>query len=229
MVMAEVDVFNLEGQKVGKIDLPEEIFNVEPNKDLLFRYIHKQLADRRQGSASAKTKAEVAGGGRKPWAQKHTGRARAGSNRSPLWRHGGVTFPPKPRDYSEKLNKKMKKGAVKSALSVKFREKKLLILESFEMNEPKTKEFISISQRMIPEEDQPFDALFVLDTNNEEQINVKRSASNVPHVKVIIADNAGKEKTNVDGLNVYDIMRHDWLVLTRKTVDKIVEVYGNAR
>ncbi len=225
MAMAEVDVLNLEGQKVGKAELPEDIFNIEPNKDLLFRYIHKQLADRRQGSASAKTKAEVSGGGRKPWAQKHTGRARAGSNRSPLWRHGGVTFPPKPRDYSERLNKKMKKAAIKSALSMKFKEGKLVILEKFEMSAPKTKEFMSISQKFLPE----LNALFVLDTQSETQNNVKRSAHNVPHVKVLIADNAGKEKANVDGLNVYDIMKHDWLVLTKKTVEKIVEVYGNAR
>ncbi len=225
MAMAEVDVLNLEGQKVGKAELPEDIFNIEPNKDLLFRYIHKQLADRRQGSASAKTKAEVSGGGRKPWAQKHTGRARAGSNRSPLWRHGGVTFPPKPRDYSKRLNKKMKKAAIKSALSMKFKEGKLVILEKFEMSAPKTKEFMSISQKFLPE----LNALFVLDTQSETQNNVKRSAHNVPHVKVLIADNAGKEKANVDGLNVYDIMKHDWLVLTKKTVEKIVEVYGNAR
>lgn len=225
MAMAEVDILNIEGQKVGKIDLPESIFNIEPNHDLLFRYIHKQLADRRRGSASAKTKAEVSGGGRKPWAQKHTGRARAGSNRSPLWRHGGVTFPPKPRDYSEKLNKKMKVAAIKSALSVKFRENKLLVVDKMEMSAPKTKEFISIAKKIVPE----LNALCVLDTMVDEQVNVKRAANNIPHVKVIVADNAGKEKKNVDGLNVYDIMKHEWLVLTKGTVDKIVEVYNNGK
>ncbi len=223
--MAEVDMLDMQGQKVGKVDLPDAIFNVEPNRDLLFRYIHKQLADKRQGSASAKTKAEVSGGGRKPWAQKHTGRARAGSNRSPLWRHGGVTFPPKPRDYSEKLNKKMKVGAIKSALSVKFRENKLIVVNELKMDKPKTKDFIDLSKKIVPE----LNALYVLDTMKEEQMNVKRSSSNVPHVKVIVADNPGKEKTNVDGLNVYDIMKHEWLVLTKATVDKLVEVYENGK
>lgn len=223
--MAEVDMLDMQGQKVGKVDLPDAIFNVEPNRDLLFRYIHKQLADKRQGSASAKTKAEVSGGGRKPWAQKHTGRARAGSNRSPLWRHGGVTFPPKPRDYSERLNKKMKVGAIKSALSVKFRENKLIVVNELKMDKPKTKDFIDLSKKIVPE----LNALYVLDTMKEEQMNVKRSSSNVPHVKVIVADNPGKEKTNVDGLNVYDIMKHEWLVLTKATVDKLVEVYENGK
>ncbi|WP_036223547.1 50S ribosomal protein L4 [Mesoaciditoga lauensis] len=223
--MAEVDMLDMQGQKVGKVDLPDAIFNVEPNRDLLFRYIHKQLADKRQGSASAKTKAEVSGGGRKPWAQKHTGRARAGSNRSPLWRHGGVTFPPKPRDYSERLNKKMKVGAIKSALSVKFRENKLIVVNELKMDKPKTKDFIDLSKKIVPE----LNALYVLDTMKEEQMNVKRSSGNVPHVKVIVADNPGKEKTNVDGLNVYDIMKHEWLVLTKATVDKLVEVYENGK
>ncbi len=223
--MAEVDMLNMEGQKIGKVTLPDDIFNVEPNRDLLFRYIHKQLADRRQGSASAKTKAEVSGGGRKPWAQKHTGRARAGSNRSPLWRHGGVTFPPKPRDYSEKLNKKMKVAAIKSALSAKFKDNKLIVVEKVEMEKPKTKEFMNVVKKIVPE----LNALCVLDTMKEEQINVKKSAGNIPNVKVIIADNPGKEKTNVDGLNVYDIMKHEWLVLTKATVDKIAEVYDNGK
>jgi len=223
--MAEVDMLNMEGQKIGKVTLPDDIFNVEPNRDLLFRYIHKQLADRRQGSASAKTKAEVSGGGRKPWAQKHTGRARAGSNRSPLWRHGGVTFPPKPRDYSEKLNKKMKVAAIKSALSAKFKDNKLIVVEKVEMEKPKTKEFMNLVKKIVPE----LNALCVLDTMKEEQINVKKSAGNIPNVKVIIADNPGKEKTNVDGLNVYDIMKHEWLVLTKATVDKIAEVYDNGK
>ncbi len=223
--MAEVEILNLEGQKVGKASLPDDIFNIEPNTDLLFRYVHKQLADKRNGTASAKTKAEVSGGGRKPWAQKHTGRARAGSNRSPLWRHGGVTFAPKPRDWSEGLNKKMKAGAIKSALSSKFRDGKLVVVESVGMKEPKTKQFIELSRKILP----TMDALYVLDNSVEEQLNVKRSSSNVPMIKVIIADNPGKDKTNVDGLNVFDIMKHEWLVLTKNTVEKITEVYENGK
>ncbi len=223
--MAEVGVLNLEGQKVGELSLSDKIFNIEPNTDLLFRYIHKQLADRRKGTACAKTKAEVSGGGRKPWAQKHTGRARAGSNRSPLWRHGGVTFAPKPRDFSESLNKKMKAGAIKSALSAKFRDGKLVVVEGIEMNEPKTKQLIDLSKKILP----TMNALYVLDSSVKEQLNVKRSANNIPKLKVIVADNTGKDKTNVDGLNVFDIMKHEWLVLTKNTVKKITEVYENGK
>ena len=223
--MAEVGVLNLEGQKVGELSLSDKIFNIEPNTDLLFRYIHKQLADRRKGTACAKTKAEVSGGGRKPWAQKHTGRARAGSNRSPLWRHGGVTFAPKPRNFSESLNKKMKAGAIKSALSAKFRDGKLVVVEGIEMNEPKTKQLIELSKKILP----TMNALYVLDSGVKEQLNVKRSANNIPKLKVIVADNTGKDKTNVDGLNVFDIMKHEWLVLTKNTVKKITEVYENGK
>ncbi len=223
--MAEVEMINLEGQKVEKISLSDGIFNVEPNTDLIFRYVHKQLADKRSGAASAKTKAEVSGGGRKPWAQKHTGRARAGSNSSPIWKHGGVTFPPKPKDWSEGLNKKMKVGAIKSALSSRFRDGKLIVLESMEMKSPKTKQFIEFSKKILSN----MDALYVLDSRVEGQLNVKRSANNIPKIKVIIADNSGKDKINVDGLNVFDILKHEWLVLTKNTVEKITEVYDNGK
>ncbi len=220
--MADVKVLNLEGQEVGKLSLPSEIFEVEPNKDLIFRYVHKQLADARSGNASTKTKAEVSGGGRKPWRQKHTGRARAGSTRSPLWRHGGVTFGPKPRDWSEGLNKKMKAGAIKSVLSSKLSDGKLIVIDKIEMDTPKTREFVGTVQRLIPSAN----AFFVLDTSsNEKQSNVKLSSRNLQNVKVVIADNAGKEKTNVDGLNVFDMLKYEWLVLTKRTVEKIVEVY----
>ncbi len=223
--MAEIDVINLEGEKVSKISLPAEIFEIEPNRDLIFRYIHKQLADRRKGNSSTKTKAEVSGGGRKPWAQKHTGRARAGSNRSPLWRHGGITFGPRPRDWSERLNKKMRAGAIKSALSLKFKDGKLIVVDNMEMKEPKTKQFLGFIKKLVPS----MNLLCILDTRSEKQLNVKRSADNLPNVKVIIADNAGKKEVNVDGLNVFDIVKHEWLVLTRRTVEKIVEVYENGK
>ncbi len=221
--MAEVDVVNLEGEKVGKVSLPAKIFEVEPNRDLLFRFIHKQQADKRKGNSSTKTKAEVAGGGRKPWAQKHTGRARSGSNSSPIWRHGGVAFGPKPKDWSEHLNKKMKAGAIKSALSLKFKDKKLIVIDKLEMKEPKTKQFLGYVKKLVPS----VDLLCVLDTRSEEQLNVKKSADNIPNAKVIIADNVGRKAVNVDGLNVFDIMKHEWLMLTQHTVEKIVEVYGD--
>ncbi len=224
MIMAEVKVLNLEGKEVGTISLNPEIFETEPNKDLLFRYIHKQLADRRAGTASTKLRGEVSGGGKKPWAQKHTGRARAGSIRSPLWRHGAVVFGPRPRDWSEGLNKKMKAGAIKSALSAKFKDGKLLVVDKFEMDAPKSKDFVGALRKIVPSSN----AVIVLDTKNDKQINVKLSSRNLKDAKVIIADNPGKSTTNVDGLNVYDLIKFDWVVLTRRTVEKISEVYGNA-
>lgn len=221
--MAELKVVNVEGKEVGTISLMSSIFEIEPNKDLLFRYIHKQLADKRNGTASTKLKGEVSGGGRKPWAQKHTGRARAGSIRSPLFRHGGVTFGPRPRDWSEGMTKKMKVGAIKSALSAKFKDGKILIVDKFEMDNPKSKEFITTLKKFMPSSN----AIIVLDTKNDKQMNVKLSSRNLREAKVIIADNPNKGKLNVDGLNVYDLIKFDWVVLTKHTVEKITEVYGN--
>lgn len=224
MIMAELKVMNIEGKEVGTISLLPSVFEIEPNKDLLFRYIHKQLSDKRNGTASTKTKAEVSGGGRKPWAQKHTGRARAGSIRSPLFRHGGVTFGPKPRDWSEGMTKKMKIGAIKSALSAKFKDGKILVVDKFEMENPKSKELIATLKKFLPSSN----AFIVLDTKNDKQMNVKLSSRNLREAKVIIADNPNKGKTNVDGLNVYDLIKFDWVVLTKRTVEKITEVYGDA-
>ncbi len=221
--MAEVKIVDLEGKEVGKLSLASEIFEIEPNKDLLFRYIHKQFSDARNGTASTKIRGEVSGGGKKPWAQKHTGRARAGSIRSPLWRHGAVVFGPRPRDWSEDMNKKMKAGAIKSALSAKLKDGKIIIVDKFEMDEPKTKDFSNFIKKLAPS----FNAFCVLDTKSEKQINVKLSSRNFKAVKVIIADNPNKGKTNVDGLNVYDMIKFEWLVLTKHTVEKITEVYGN--
>jgi large subunit ribosomal protein L4 len=224
MIMAELKVMNIEGKEVGSISLLPSIFEVEPNKDLLFRYIHKQLSDKRNGTASTKLRGEVSGGGRKPWAQKHTGRARAGSIRSPLWRHGAVVFGPRPRDWSEGLNKKMKAGAIKSALSAKLKDGKILVVDKFEMETPKSKEFVNTLKKIVPSDN----AVVVLDTKNDRQMNVKLSSRNLKMAKVIIADNPGKGKVNVDGLNVYDLIKFDWVVLTKHTVEKITEVYGNA-
>jgi|UniRef100_A0A7V3RET1 large subunit ribosomal protein L4 len=221
--MAEIKVMNLEGKEVEKISLVPEIFEVEPSKDLLFRYIHKQLADARSGTASTKVRGEVSGGGRKPWAQKHTGRARAGSIRSPLWRHGAVVFGPRPRDWSEDMNKKMKAGAIKSALSEKLKEGKIIVIDKFEMDAPKIKEFSNSLKTLVPS----MNAFCVLDTKSEKQINVKLSSRNLKETKVIIADNPNKGKVNVDGLNVYDMIKFDWLILTKRTVEKITEVYGH--
>ena len=166
------------------------------------------LANRRQGTQSAKTRAEVRGGGRKPWRQKGTGRARQGSIRSPQWTGGGVVFAPKPRDYSIKLNKKERRLAIKSALTTKVNESKLIVLDSFELDEIKTKKFVAVMNNLKAEK-----ALVVL---NEKNDNVIKSANNVPTVKTAL--------TNT--INVYDILKYDTLVLTQDAVATIQEVYA---
>ncbi len=226
--MATVDLFNVKGERIGTIDLKDEVFNVDPNLDVMWRYVDMQLSNRRAGTASTKTRAEVRGGGRKPWPQKHLGRARHGSIRSPIWRHGGVAHGPKPRDWSKKMNKKMKKLALKSALSVKFREGKLLVIDDITFERPKTKNMREVLQNLKLTENR---VLFVLPWKREEYVNVRLSGRNLPDVKVIIADNpnnskAGDKAVRIDGLNVYDMLKYDYLVLTKDTVRKIEEVLG---
>ncbi len=220
--MATLDVFNISGEKVGTIELKDEVFNIDPNLDVMYRYVDMQLANRRAGTASTKTRGEVSGGGRKPWPQKHLGRARHGSIRSPIWRHGGVAHGPKPRDWSKKLNKKMKRLALKSALSVKVKENKLLILDDIKFDAPKTKRMREVLKNLKLDEAK---VLFVLPWKKKEYMNVRLSGKNIPGVKVLIADNPGNKKTNVDGLNVYDIIRYDYLVITEDMARKIEEVF----
>jgi len=195
----------------------------------MWRYVDMQLSNRRAGTASTKTRGEVSGGGRKPWPQKHTGRARHGSIRSPIWRHGGVAHGPKPRDWSKKLNKKMKRLALRSALSVKYRENKLLVLEDLKLERPKTKSLKEILQNLDLADKK---ALIVLPWKEEGYVNVKLSGKNLPNVKVIIADNPnnsknGEKAVRIDGLNVFDMLKYDYLILTRDMVAKIEEVLGN--
>ncbi|HCZ05700.1 MAG TPA: 50S ribosomal protein L4 [Thermotogae bacterium] len=224
--MAQIDVLNVNGEVIGKLDLKDEIFNIEPHLDVMYRYVDMQLTNRRQGTASTKNRAEITGGGRKPWPQKHTGRARHGSRRSPLWRHGAVAHGPKPREWFKKLPKKMKRLALKSALSVRYREKNLIVLDDIRFDTPRTKEMKSVLKNLELEDRK---VLFVLPWKSEEYKNVKLSGRNIPNVKVIIADNPNNSKTGekavrIDGLNVYDIINHDVLVLTKDTVEKIEEV-----
>lgn len=226
--MAQADVVNMAGQKVGTVELIESVFNVEPNKDLMFRYVNMQLSGRRAGLASAKTRSEVRGGGRKPWAQKHTGRARVGSTRSPLWRHGGVIHGPKPKDWSFNMTKKMKKVALRSALSLRLNEGNLIVLDDLKFDNPKTKQLREVLSNLGLDKSQK--TLFVLPWQNDEYQNVRLSGKNIYGVKVIIADNPGNtavtSKTNIDGLNVYDIINHEKLVITTDLVRKIEEVLG---
>lgn len=221
--MAQLDMLNINGEKVGTVELRDDVFGIEPNSDLLFRYVDMQLANKRSGTASTKTRAEVRGGGRKPWAQKHLGRARAGSTRSPIFRHGGVTFGPKPRSYEKKLNKKMKRLALKSALSVRVSENNLMVLEDIKFDAPRTKTMKDIVKKIGVEGKK---TLFVLPTKSEEYKNVKLSARNLPKVKVLIADNPSQEKTNIDGLNVFDLINNEKVVITKAVVAKIEEVLG---
>jgi large subunit ribosomal protein L4 len=226
--MAQADVVNVAGQKVGTVELSESVFNVEPNKDLMYRYVNMQLSGRRAGLASAKTRSEVRGGGRKPWAQKHTGRARVGSTRSPLWRHGGVIHGPKPKDWSFNMTKKMKKVALRSVLSIRLNEGNLIVLDDLKFDKPKTKQLREVLSNLGLDKSQK--TLFVLPWQKDEYQNVRLSGKNIYGVKVIIADNPGNtavtSKANIDGLNVYDIVNHEKLVLTTDLVRKIEEVLG---
>ena len=206
--MAKLSVYNIEGNQVGEIELNDAVFGVEVNENLMHKEVVAPLAASRQGTQSAKTRSEVSGGGRKPWRQKGTGHARQGSTRSPQWTGGGVVFAPKPRDYSIKLNKKERRLAIKSALTTKVNESKLIVLDSFELDEIKTKKFVAVMNNLKAEK-----ALVVL---NEKNDNVIKSANNVPTVKTAL--------TNT--INVYDILKYDTLVLTQDAVATIQEVYA---
>ena len=207
--MPKVDVLNINGQKVEELELSESIFAAEISEYAVYEVIKNHLANRRQGTQSAKTRAEVRGGGRKPWRQKGTGRARQGSTRSPQWIGGGVVFAPKPRDYSYSVNKKVRRLALKSVLTTKINEGNLIVLDALEMNAPKTKDFIA----MLSAVNAGKKALVVTAENSP---NVVKSGRNIPGVDI----------TFVNTLNVYDIMRHDSLIITKEAVRKTEEVYA---
>ncbi|MFZ7132971.1 MAG: 50S ribosomal protein L4 [Eubacteriales bacterium] len=206
--MPKVDVLNSKGEKVEEMTLNDMIFGIEPNESVVHQVVVALLANKRQGTQSSKTRAEVRGGGRKPWRQKGTGRARAGSIRSPLWKGGGVIFAPKPRDYSQKINKKMRRLAMKSVLSSKVKDNELIILDDLRFDAPKTKEMVAILNNINTKK-----ALIVLGDNDE---NVYKSARNIHGVSV----------STFDTLNVYDILKYYNLVLTKNAVEKIEEVYA---
>ena len=203
--MANVKMFNISGSEVGTIDLNDNIFAVEVNTHVMHQAVVQYLANQRQGTQSALTRAEVRGGGRKPWRQKGTGRARQGSIRSPQWTGGGVVFAPKPRDYSFKLNKKVKRLALKSALTTKVNDGKLVVVDELTVN-PKTKEMAAVLNNLNVAK-----ALVVVEDNQNAVI----AARNIPTVKT----------ASVSTINVYDILKYDSLVLTKSVVEKIEEVY----
>ena len=207
--MANVSVYNMEGNVVGTMELNDAVFGVEVNEHLVHQAVVQQLANMRQGTQKAKTRSEVSGGGRKPWRQKGTGHARQGSTRSPQWTGGGVVFAPVPRDYSFKMNKKEKRAALKSALTDKVANGKLVVVDALTFDAPKTKEFAKVMTNLNVNDK----ALVVL---NDNDANVVLSAKNIPTVKTSL--------TNT--INVYDIVNAKTLVLTQDAVKTIEEVYA---
>lgn len=206
--MANVALYNMNGEQVGTIDLNDDIFGLEASEHAMHMAVVQYLANQRQGTQSAKTRAEVRGGGRKPWRQKGTGHARQGSIRAPQWTGGGVVFAPKPRDYSFKLNKKVKRLALKSALSTKVAENSIIVLDELKLDEVKTKAMVNILGNIKAEK-----ALIVMDGVNK---NVMLSARNIEGVKT----------ASVSTINVYDLLKYNTLVVTKDAVAKIEEVYA---
>ena len=206
--MANVAVYNMEGKEVGKLDLNDAVFGVEVNEHLVHMAVLQQLANNRQGTQKAKTRSEVRGGGRKPWRQKGTGHARQGSTRAPQWTGGGVVFAPVPRDYSFKINKKEKRAAVKSALTSRVQENKLIVVDELKLDEIKTKQFAQVMKNLNVEK-----ALVIINENDQ---NIVMSAKNIPTVKVA--------QTNT--INVFDILKYSTVVVTKDAVATIEEVYA---
>ena len=206
--MANVSVYNMEGKEVGTMELNDAVFGVEINDHLVHLAVVRQLANNRQGTQKAKTRSEVSGGGRKPWRQKGTGHARQGSTRSPQWTGGGVVFAPVPRDYSIKMNKKERRLALKSALTSRVQENKLIVLEDLTLDEAKTKAMQTVLNNLNVSK-----ALVVL---NEENKNVVLSTRNIPDVVTAY--------TNT--INVFDILKYNTLILTKSSVASIEEVYA---
>lgn len=206
--MANVSVFNMEGKEVGTIELNDAVFGVKINEHLVHMAVVQQLANNRQGTQKAKTRSEVSGGGKKPWKQKGTGHARQGSIRAPQWKGGGVVFAPVPRDYSFKINKKEKRAALKSVLSSKVLDNKLIVLDELKFDEIKTKNFVNVMNNLNVKK-----GVVVIADNDR---NVVMSAKNVPTVSTL----------SINNINVYDLMKAGTVVLTRDAVAGIEEVYA---
>ena len=206
--MANVSVFDMQGKEVGKMDLNDAVFGVEINEHLLHLAVVAQLANKRQGTQKALTRAEVSGGGRKPWRQKGTGHARQGSIRAPQWKGGGVVFAPVPRDYTTTMNKKEKRAGLKSALTNAVQENKLIVVDEIKFDEIKTKNFQAMLDALKVEK-----AFVLLDSNDK---NTVLSARNIADIKT----------AGVNELNVYDVLKYQTVVATKAAVEKIQEVYA---
>ena len=207
--MPKVDVYNIEGKKVSDIEIKEEIFGIKPNKEIIHKVLVNYMANQRQGTGNTKTRAEVAGGGRKPWRQKGTGRARQGSIRSPQWIKGGIALGPKPRDFSYTLNKKERRLAIKSVLSSKVLEENLIVLDQLSFDEIKTKQMVKALENLKVEGK----ALIVLPEPNK---NVQRSSKNIEGIKTSL----------VNTINSYDLVKYSKVILTVESIKAIEEVYA---
>ncbi len=218
--MAKVSVYNIEGKEVETLELNDSVFGVEINEHLVHMAVLQQLANKRQGTQSAKTRSEVSGGGRKPWRQKGTGHARQGSTRSPQWKGGGVVFAPKPRDYSFKLNKREKALAMKSVLTSKVAESKIVVLDQINFEGIKTKNVVNMLNNLKVEK-----AFIVTNGKND---NLVASANNIPTVRTgLVEVVVDEDKRMVNStLNVYDLLKYDTLVVTKDAVAAIEEVYA---
>ena len=206
--MPKVDVYDIKGKKVSDVELNEKVFGIEPNETIVHEVLLNYLANQRQGTQSTKTRAEVRGGGRKPWRQKGTGRARQGSIRATQWIKGGIALGPKPRSYKYAIPKKMRRLAIKSILTSKVEEKELIVVDKLELKEIKTKEMVKVLDNLKTKK-----ALIVL---SEKNLNVQASARNIENIKT----------TLVNTINVFDLLKYDNLVITEEAIKKLEEVYA---
>ncbi|MDD3853502.1 MAG: 50S ribosomal protein L4 [Syntrophomonadaceae bacterium] len=207
--MPKVPLYNMSGAQIGELELKDSVFGIKPNEAVLYDFVKMQLANKRAGTSSTKTRAEVRGGGKKPWRQKGTGRARVGSSRNPVWTGGGIAFGPKPRDYSYRLPKKVRRLAMKSALSSKVIDNNIIVVDALQFEEPKTKlmaqtlEALNVGKKTL---------LVTMSADN----NVIKSARNLPGVKPLTAD----------FINVYDLLNYETLLITQDAVAKVEEVFA---
>ena len=207
--MPKVALYDMNGAQIGEVELSDEVFGIEPNQAVLYDFVKMQLANKRVGTSSTKTRAEVRGGGKKPWRQKGTRRARVGSTRNPVWTKGGIAFGPKPRDYSYKLPRKVRRLAMKSALSSKVLDNNLILINELTFEEPKTKLMVQVLEKLNA-------AQKTLVVTADSDVNVTKSANNIPGVKLLKAD----------FINVYDLLNYETLLITRDAVARVEEVFA---
>jgi len=205
----KVALYDMSGAQIGELELNDSVFGIEPNQAVMYDFVKMQLANKRVGTSSTKTRAEVKGSGKKPWRQKGTGRARVGSRRNPVWTGGGIVFGPKPRDFSYRLPRKVRKLAMKSALSSKVLENNLIVVDQLSFDEPRTKQMVATLQALNSSKK-------TLVITADGDANITKSARNIPGVKPL----------RVDYINVYDLLKYDTLLITKDAVAKVEEVYA---